>query len=205
MNIITSRRQAAEITLGGEDGTGPERRYTIAPLTLFERNMFTAEMNAAGFPMMGPSRMREALRDALRDLAPANLEELLAVLDEFDALQAAGEPIPPDMAREREVIVLAALKVPHYAAVYAAEQAYWSMMPFFILRRALRGWQGDGLPPFAAKRGQVDQRLIEQLPEADLPRLGNEAWVMAFLPATAGNASGALSPANDSQAVSAAE
>lgn len=202
MDTIISRRQVREITCGPE---GAERVYTVAPLTLFERHMFTNAITAAGYPMMGPSRLRDALRDALRDLAPDNLAELLDLLDQYDALVAAGEQIPDDMQRQREIIVLNAMRVPHYAAVHAAEQAYWNMVPFYILPRALRGWRGEGLPEFSAKRGEVPLRLLEQLPEADLPQLGSEAWVMAFLPASAGNASGALSPANDSQAPSAAE
>ena len=32
------------------------------------------------------------------------------------------------------------MQVPHYAALRAAEEFYWGMMPLVILRRALRGW-----------------------------------------------------------------
>lgn len=212
MDTITSRRQHRSITCGAE---GAERHYTLAPLTLFERNLFQADMTAAGFPMIGAMRLRDALREALAELAPANLPELLVVLDEVEALEKASWELPPDeraafalpveLNNQRETIIRAAFEVPHYARLRAADQLYWSMMPVIILRRALRGWEGPGLPVFAAKRGVVADALIAQLPDEDVPRLGQEAWAMAWLPAAAGNASGVPSPANDSPAPSVAE
>jgi hypothetical protein len=95
------------------------------------------------------------------------------------------------------------MQVPHYAALRAAEEFYWGMMPLVILRRALRGWTGPGLPDFSRQRGQVPAVVIDELPPGDIMALGNRAWLLTYLPASAGNGSGAPSPAPETPTPSA--
>lgn len=196
-DVVFSRRQA--VTVRFDEGLPSERSYQVAPLTMLERQQFRRDMVAGGALYPGPLRMREALRDALRELAPANLADLLATLDACDAVEDAGEPFTPQQARDREVVVFGAMRVPHYATLRAAEQYYWDLMPHMIVRRALRGWSGPDLPSFARVSGEVPEDVLAALPEGDIPTLGWRAYNLAFLPASAGNVSGAPSPSPDPQ------
>ena len=122
-----------------------------------------------------------------------------------EAAEDAGEAVPDDLRRQREIVGLSCMQVPHYAALRAAEEFYWGMMPLVILRRALRGWSGAGLPDFSRPRGQVPAAVIDELPPADIMALGNRAWLLTYLPASAGNGSGAPSPAPETPTPSKAE
>jgi hypothetical protein len=200
--VIFSRRQSEEMVLGEGDAV---RSYTLAPLTVLEQQMFKADMASAGAQLIGPWRLRGALRDGLRELAPDNLAELLALLDQAEAAEDAGEAVADDLRRQREIVALSCMQVPHYAALRAAEEFYWGMMPLVILRRALRGWSGPGLPDFSRQRGQVPAVVIDELPQGDIMALGNRAWLLTYLPASAGNDSGAQSPAPETSTPSKAE
>lgn len=197
--VIYSRKQSEEVVLG--EGAAA-RTYMLAPLTMRDQQEFRADMAQAGAAQPGPWRMRAALREALDDLAPANKADLLATLDEIEAIEDLNAKLPKEeqhqipaaLEREREVITLACMDVPHYAALRAAEERYWGLMPLVLLRRALRGWSGAGLPPFAQHRGRVPEELIEQLQPLDITTLGFKAYTLTFLPASAGNVSGAPSP-----------
>jgi hypothetical protein len=189
--VIFSRKQIEEVVLGDGDGA---RTYTLAPLSMFDQQEFRAEMAQAGATSPGLWRMRAAAREALEELAPSNKADLVAIMDEIEAIEDDRGTVPDGLSREREMIILACMQVPHFAALRAADERYWGMMPLVLLRRALRGWRGAGLPPFAQHRRRVPDELIEQLPPGDVARLGSRAYVLTFLPASAGNVSGAPSP-----------
>ena len=191
-DVVTSRRQLVVVRY--DEGKPTERAYQLAPLTMLERQQFRRDMIAAGALSPGLLRMRQLLRDALAELAPNNLDELVATLDACEAAEDAGMPLSAQLVRDRETLVLAAMAVPFFASARAADQLWWDLMPQIILRRALRGWEGAGLPPFRRPLNEVPDELLEAV-EGDILSLGWRAYELAYVPASAGNSSGAPSPA----------
>lgn len=49
------------------------------------------------------------------------------------------------------------------------------MLPWVAARHALRGWEGDGLPPFARTGGLVAADLLDLLPAEEIEAVGSRA------------------------------
>jgi hypothetical protein len=150
--------------------------YQVAPLTFRERAAMRADLArfAGIYPEDG--QLRATLRAALNALAPDNLAELLSVVD-------AAEAAPGDDAAQRALQDIEAIcaMVPAYAELLAARNHYMTMVPFVTARHALRGWTGEGLPPFRRERGVVPEALLDVLPHADLTALGWLAHAMSIV------------------------
>jgi hypothetical protein len=104
--VIFFRRQSEEMVVGEADAA---RSYTLVPLTVLERQMFKADMASAGAQLIGPWQLRGGLRDGLRELAPNNLAELLALLDQTEAAEDAGELVHDDLRWQREIVPLSCM------------------------------------------------------------------------------------------------
>lgn len=162
MPPIFSRRDAEAFT---PPGSG--RTYTIAPLTFRERQAFRADLAREGGIFPARAQLLDALRAAVREMAPANAHELLAAID-------AGETTPDDTEAQAKLSVIEAVctEAPGYAALLAARQRYLGMVPWVAARHALRGWSGDGLPDFRRDRGVVPADLLDVLPDEDIEAVG---------------------------------
>jgi hypothetical protein len=178
--VVLSRDQRHTI-----EPPGSPRSYIVAPLTRRDRNLFRRDMVAAGATNPGQWQLFDAMRAGLREIEPDNLEELLAVLDEAEALPLA-EAIPADVRDRLAPIEAASMSFPAYAALVAAREFWWATMPTMILRRALVGWSGPDLPPFKRRADGVSDALLESIPDADLGHVGGRAFALAFLPADKG-------------------
>lgn len=163
---VFSRRAAVDLA---PEGTG--RTYSIAPLTYLERQAYRADMTRRCGPMPTQAMMLAALRTAVREAAPGNAAELLAII-------AAYEETPDDEAcRARLAAIEAvALAVPVYAEQRSLQERHLGMIPYIAAQHALRGWSGEGLPPFRRDRGIVPDDLMEVLPEDDLLAIGWRAF-----------------------------
>jgi hypothetical protein len=97
--------------------------------------------------------MLDALRAAVHEASPGNAVELLGVID-------AAEATPDDRAVQVQLATIeaACATVPVYAGLLAARQRYLGTLPWVAARHALRGWEGDGLPPFRRTRGLPSPR-----------------------------------------------
>ena len=146
MTVVFSRRDAEWFAPPG--GTG--RRYLVAPLTYRERQAFRADLAREGGIYPSHAQMLDALRAAVREASPDNADDLLAVMD-------ASEATPDDAAVQVQLGTIEAgcATVPVYAGLLAARQRYLGTLPWVAARHALRGWEGDGLPPFRRARGLV--------------------------------------------------
>lgn len=156
---------------------GSPRRYLLAPLTRRERNLFRRALVAEGAVMHSQAEMLAALRDALREIAPGNLSELLDMVDAAEADENARKALAPVEAIARSV--------PAYAARLADNVFYLNIYPGVLARFALRGWEGDGLPAFQRHNGLVPDALLDAVNDEELRALGWEASAMTFLPASA--------------------
>lgn len=174
---VFSRRQVQDLLLG--DGT---RTYRIAPLTFRDRAALYADLAREGAAGVTAQQRQAALRAALHDIQPDNLPELLAVLDEAAEGAAAGAtPEAEALAARLQIIERAAMAHPAYAGVVAQVELRLALIPSMTLRRALVGWDGEGLPPFKRVRNCVPDELLDAIPQDDLATAGWNAWNLAHV------------------------
>ena len=185
MTVVFSRRDAEWFT---PPGAG-DRRYLVAPLTFRERQTFRADLAREGGLYPPPAQMLDALRAAVREVSPGNADELLAVID-------TAEAAPDDAAAQVQLgsIEAACATVPVYAGLLAARQRYLGTLPWIAARHALRGWEGEGLPPFHRDRGIVPDALLELLPQDEVEAVGWHASTLMHVSTAAEKNSAAPSP-----------
>lgn len=162
---------------------GSPRTYQIAPLTYLERQNYRADMTRRCGPMPSQAAMMSALRAAIREASPGNAAALLTTVDDFEA-----EPENDDLKARLAALEAVALGVPVYAEQRALQERHLGMIPWVAAQHALRGWEGDRLPPFARERGLVPEELLGVLPEDELLAVGWKAFsLMQPDQAAAGN------------------
>lgn len=168
-----------------EDFTPPDspRTYRIAPLTYLQKIQVRGDLARMGATWVWPEQLLEAIRAAVRELAPANMHELLEVV------QIAQE-LPDDAAAQADLASLEAAvgSVPVYANLRATRELWFGLSPWVTARYALRGWDGPGLPPFRRVREVVPDELLDLVPPLDLAHVGRRASeMMQVVPAAEKN------------------
>lgn len=171
------------------------RTYHLAPLSYRERNAMRREMRRAGGDRPDRAVMLAVMREALRQIAPANLDDALAQIDEAEAA-------PDDMAAQARLAVLerAVSTVPAYAELVESRIRYQEAWPWVSVRFALRGWEGPGLPPFTRVGGLVPESLLDAIPAAELEVVAARADELIWLGPSAEGNSEAPSPLPENQA-----
>jgi len=150
--------------------------YDVAPLTIRERAAYRADMAGEGCRLPMRAELLEGLASAMKELAPDNLADLLAVIARADAAQADGaEPLAKADEDALRVMESAARQVPAYAAMLKDQVRWFSMMPLVTARHALRGWNSDLLPAFQRVRGLVPDEVLEECGEEDLSIIAGAA------------------------------
>lgn len=191
MTVVFSQRDAEWFTPPGAAG----RRYLIAPLTYRERQAFRADLAREGGIYPSHAQMLDALRAAVREASPGNADEVLAVIDGSEAT-----PDDADLQVQLGTLEAACATVPVYAGLLAARQRYLGTLPWVAARHALRGWEGDGLPPFRRARGLVPDDLLDALPQEDVEAIGWRASTLMQPGRDAEGNSGAPSPSPETPA-----
>ena len=157
------------------------RSYLLAPLTFRERQAFRAEMAREGGIYPPRAQLLDALREAVREASPGNAEELIGHIDAAEADpdgedRTAKQRLEDRTAQQRLATIEAACAgIPVYTTLLAARQRYAGMLPWVAARHALRGWEGDGLPPFARAGGLVPADLLDLLPAEEIEAVGSRA------------------------------
>ncbi len=118
------------------------------------------------------AQLLDALREAVREVSPGNAEELIAHIDAAEA-----DPDGEDRAAQQRLATIeaACAGIPVYTTLIAARQRYAGMLPWVAARHALRGWEGDGLPPFTRVGGLVPAELLDLLPADEIEAVGGRA------------------------------
>jgi len=187
---------------------GSPRTYRLAPLTYRERIAFRAALAREAGMRPSPQDVSNSLRAALREIAPANIDEALAVVDEADAAREAADAAPNDAALKAKlaeaqarlaVIITACMDVPVYAELRAAGERWTGMAPWVACRHALRGWDGPGLPAFRREKGLVPEELLDALPASEVTAMGWRAFLLVSLDRSAEGNSAAPSPSPETQ------
>lgn len=171
------------------------RTYLIGVMTYRQRQAFFRELHRKAGRQLGRDAMLSGLRDALAELAPANLDDLLETLDEAEA-----EPESERFNGRLALIERAASAVPSYAALIEAQDAYNDARPWLAAQHGLRGWSGPGLPPFDAPGGKVPDDLLDSIPAFELTSIGNRAFMLSLVGRLAEKNSEAHSPLPESPA-----
>lgn len=196
MAIILSRRDPIEVT-----PQGSPRTYTIAALTFRERAAMKAELvREAGQPAFR-EQLLATRRTALRELNPDNLDELIAVLDEAEAItDPVDTPEARDLAAKVSLIDAAAMQVPAYADLVARNYRSVYMTPLVAAKYGIRAWRGEGLPLFKRQRGVVADELLDAIPPNELEEVGWAVWNAAHVSQAQEKNSEAPSPSPEIQA-----
>jgi hypothetical protein len=176
---------------------GSTRTYQLAPLTFLEKRAMTADLVLYGGIQPTQDTLRGGLRSALREVAPANLDELLAILDAY-------EETPDDLALRQQLGVLEQIvaEVPSYQILYLADRRARDAQPYVAAMHALRGWSGDDLPPFARVNGRVPADLLDTIPLPELTTIGWRAMMLINVGMPALKNSEAPSPAPSTETTS---
>jgi len=152
------------------------RSYTLGVLSYRQRHAFQRELRQRGFRRTEAEVMLGVLREVMQQLAPANLPEVLAWIDEFEAA-------PADAAAKARLVPIehAARDVAAYADLLEANIAYDEEYAWCSVARCLRGWSGPGLPDFARDGDRVPDALLEAIPAHEFFTLATRADQLIWL------------------------
>jgi hypothetical protein len=172
---------------------GSPRSYLLQPLTYRERSAMRRELRRVGGIPPERAALLEGMREALRQVQPANLDACLAIVDEAEAT-----PDDAGIQARLALVEQAVVDVPAYAALTDAQVRHNDAVPYVAARHGLRDWRGPGLPAFVRVDGVVPEDLLEELPAAEIGIVGWRAYVLAMLGRSAEGNSVALSPSPES-------
>lgn len=152
------------------------RTYLLSPLTYRGRAAMLRELRHEGGIAPSRASILEGLREALRQVAPTNLDECLATID-------AAEAAPDDAGAQARLrlVEIAAIDVPAYATLLDAQARWNEALPAVAARHALRGWSGPGLPPFPGGAAPHPESLLDAMPGSEVEAVGNRAYLLAVL------------------------
>lgn len=172
---------------------GSPRSYLLQPLTYRERSAMRRELRRVGGIPPERAALLEGMREALRQVQPANLDACLAIVDEAEAT-----PDDAGVQARLALVEQAVVDVPAYTALTDAQVRHNDAVPYVAARHGLRDWRGPGLPDFARVDGAVPEHLLEELPAAEIGIVGWRVYVLAMLGRSAEGNSVALSPSPES-------
>ena len=155
---------------------GSPRRYRLAPLSVRERIAFRARLTEQAGIMPSQHDLFLAMRSALAEVNPSNIDELRAIIDQAHAIRTQQDaalmsgatlpaPTPDEQVALGHCLALEARLsvVPLYAALLNQRDKHNALAPLLAAQAALRGWEGPGLPEFTREDGLVPEALLEVL------------------------------------------
>ncbi|AWJ86321.1 hypothetical protein TSH58p_22665 (plasmid) [Azospirillum sp. TSH58] len=160
----------------GEADATPQPVYLLAVPSYLQRAAWRRDVRAAGAMYPGDAELFRALRDDLRACAPANLDELLAVVDEAETA-SIGDVDPEAVERLGEIDRIARALGRRYAALEGDREFFLSVSPIIAARHFLLGWEGvktaDGTDAsFERRGGLTTDETLQHLGERELRSVG---------------------------------
>lgn len=153
---------------------GSPRSYRIAPLNFHQRIAYNADLTRMAGSYPKDAQLLLAIRAAVMAEKPDNLDALLGQI-----ARAEAEPTNIEAQADLGLIEQRVSLSPFYAELRCQRDRYLAMLPWVAAKHALRGWDGPGLPEFAAPGGLVSAEGLEAL--ADLDELAAVGWRAAAL------------------------
>jgi len=149
---------------------GSPRSYTLRVPSYRQANAVRRLLRQIAGTDFVQAVLLDTLREVMRQIAPPNLAEVLAQIDEAEAT-------PEDRRAQArlQVIEAAAMPVPAYAEMVDRRDRYVEQMPVVRLRHMLVDWRGPGLPPFATVGGLAPEDIDDIIPAPEFAALARRA------------------------------
>lgn len=171
--------------------------YLVKPATRLEKAEWRRDLARMRCHYPADAEMLAALRGALRALAPANLADLLALVDEIEAI---ADPLDR-FARLPELKPLADLVRPfadELLRLETARQFYLDVAPLLAAARFLVGIEGGDVPYRREAEGLVAEDVLEALSDSAINQIGSKAMALFNLSEAQAKNSAAPSPSQPS-------
>lgn len=153
--------------------------YLIATPSIMERARFKRDLVAAGATYHDDAVLLAALRDDLRAVQPANLDRLLEMLDQYEALTDKADD-PQLVAAVADMERLGRAAAGRYAGLLGERAFFNDVLPIIAARSFLVGWEGTD-KPFERSNGITSDRTLGLIPEAHLRLIGGRAFARMVL------------------------
>ncbi|WP_125918903.1 hypothetical protein [Granulibacter bethesdensis] len=200
MTIVTSARDLRRFTPAhyGDDPSAPV--YMVAPLSWRDRARWRAAMAEGGASTYPTDEMiLDAVKRAVTDIGPANLDELLSTVDAWrdyvtlitDAVKSVQQGETPDYPEapaglpDRYAAIETSVRAhPTVSHLYVQRVRWHDLAAPLLAAYGLRGWEGvpgnDGADlPFRRVQDTVPDDLLDRIPPRDLQAIGDEVWRLA--------------------------
>lgn len=165
-----AERRRAAAALADQIAVEPQPVYLLAVPSHFQRAAFRRDLRSAGATYPGDGELYRALRADLAAVAPANLEDLLALVDEVEA-SAPGEVDLEAVQKLGDIVRLARVLGQRYAAL-EGDREYWiAVTPLIACRHFLHGWEGVDRP-FVRTGTLTSDETLSVLDDGDLSAIG---------------------------------
>lgn len=158
---------------------GSSVTYLIATPSVMERARFKRDLVASGATYHDDAALLSALREDLRAVQPANLDRLLEMLDQFEALESKSDD-PQLVAAVADMERLGRAAAGRYAGLLGERAFFNDVLPIVAARSFLIGWEGIE-KPFERASGITSDRTLSLIPEAHLQQIGARAFARMVL------------------------
>lgn len=151
--------------------------YLLAVPSYLQRAAFRRDLRAAGADYPGDAALLAALREDLTAIAPANLEELLALVDGAESAANAGDDAAADPelgGRIGDLARLARSAGGRYAALEGDREFWLAVAPLVACQHFLIGWEGRD-EAFALRRDRATDVTLSFLTENEVRAVGYTA------------------------------
>lgn len=152
----------------------PAPVFVLRTPSLRQRAAWRRAIAASGARFVPASQLAEALREAVRALAPENADALVDLVDQAAAMSEGLAPADADVGERLRALELAMQAWPAYAELIAARAYWWEMSALLAFEHFVAGWRDVGID-YAARGGLVDPAVMERLPEGWVYEVGVEA------------------------------
>ncbi|MBI1243762.1 MAG: hypothetical protein GC202_02060 [Alphaproteobacteria bacterium] len=166
---------AVHAALKAVDGKPPT--YHVRVPSLRARAAWRRDVAQAGARMPSNGDLFEALRAALREVGPANLDELLEKVDHAEAMASGRIERDSGLAREVAALETQLMASPTYAVLVAARTYWYDVAPVIAASHFLAGWDNVDIP-FVSARGLVPEETLRELPQGHAVEIGFKAISM---------------------------
>ncbi|MGF7176995.1 hypothetical protein [Azospirillum doebereinerae] len=159
-----------------EIDAAPQPVFRLGIASHFTRAAFRRDLKAAGTTYPGDVALYRALREDLKEVAPYNLDDLLALIDEVEAA-SQGEVDPTASDRLETIKSVARSCGGRFAALEGDRDFFIAVAPLIACRHFLLGWEGikaeDGSDaPFVRRRDLTTDATLAHLSEEELQAVG---------------------------------
>lgn len=153
----------------------PPTVYLIKVPSRRERIEFECELLAKGIRLDSDRDLFAIARDGIRAIvAPEQVDDLLALIDEVEAIPFPRDDMPKDLADSFDLVCRTLReRYQRFAMVEASRARYLSLAPLHAAAMFLIGREGEA--PFPRRAGLIPDEALEGISDAHLMLIGYKA------------------------------